>query len=511
MLICPSGVTTIKTLRDSTTALINTVDAIAMVDANGVCVTANAALQALLRCSPTAIAATPLTSLVHEADRSRVVDALRSKTKTELDVRIVRTDGRIVNVCLSMVPRARGRGHFCFVRDRTRQKLEENKLISASAITAVGSLATGLAHEINNPLAAVLANVEEAVRVSADLEPTITPATKAEFADLRAMLDEALSASQRIQLIVRDLRVFACTEDRQSRVDLNATIEACCNIALAEIRHRARLLKDLTPVPPVLGNEAKLAQVVLNLLVNAAHAMPEGDVGRNQIRIATSLHGPTAVALEVSDTGGGITPASTAHVFDAFFTTKPRRPGMGLSICQAVVALHGGEISIHPGNEIGTVVRVILPALEAEVTKSPLGAPIDKEASKRRVLVVVDDPLIVPTLTHDLASNFEISSARTGREALDLVRAGGTFDAMLCDLTVPELSGIELHAILERDDPALAERTVFLTDPAFSGRAQTFLKATRQPHLEKPVGLTAVRELLTELSGPLRRQRVGHT
>jgi signal transduction histidine kinase/ActR/RegA family two-component response regulator len=465
----------------------------------------NPAFQGVLNYSPGEIDGVSFIELVHEGDRARVATALES-SGMELEVGMVRKDGRIVPVQLSFVARARGRGHFCFVRDLTRQKLVEGKLASGAAITAVGSLATGLAHEINNPLAVVLANVEEAVRVAADLQPAIVESAKADHADLRAMLDEALSAAQRVQFIVRDLRVFACADDRRGRVDLNAVIEACCNIAFAEIRHRARLVKDLKAVVPVLGSETKLAQVILNLLVNAAHAMPEGDVEQNEIRIATSQQGRTAVVLEVSDTGSGIAPANAPHVFDPFFTTKPRRPGMGLAICQATVAAHGGEITIRPREPGGTVVRIVLPTLEAEMADNA-GSSAEGAAPQRRVLVVDDDPLVLRSLTRVLARDFDVSSARNGREALDLVRAGGTFDAMLCDLMMPELSGIELHELLERDDPELAKRTVFLTGGAFSGRAQTFLEAVGQPHLEKPVDLKTVRELLMELSQTPHKER----
>ena len=489
-------------VAELTAALGNAVDAIATLDANGRCVAVNAAFQRVLNYSPQETEAVSFVELVHEGDRARVSAALASPG-TEVEVAMVRKDGRIVPVQLSIVARARGRGNFCFVRDLTRQKLVEGKLASAAAITAVGSLATGLAHEINNPLAVVLANVEEAVRVAADLEPTVVDSSKADHTDLRAMLDEALSAAQRVQFIVRDLRVFACADDRRGRVDLNAVVDACCNIAFAEIRHRARLVKDLKAVVPVLGSETKLAQVVLNLLVNAAHAMPEGDVEQNEIRIATSQRGRTAVVLEVSDTGSGIAPGNAPHVFDPFFTTKPRRPGMGLAICQATVAAHGGEIEIHPRERGGTVVRVVLPTLEAETADSTA----EGAAPQRRVLVADDDPLVLRSLTRVLARDFDVSSARNGREALDLVRAGGTFDAMLCDLMMPELSGIELHELLERDDPELARRTVFLTGGAFSGRAQTFLEAVGQPHLEKPVDLKTVRELLLELSQTPHKER----
>jgi PAS domain S-box-containing protein len=499
-------------VKELTAALTNTFDAIATLDNRGALTTVNPAFESLIACPLAELATTPLLDLVHEIDRPRVEHALASTSLKELEASIVRKDGRIVPVQLSVFPRPNGRGHFCFVRDLTRQKLVDGKLASAAAMTAVGSLAMGLAHEINNPLAVVLANVEEAARMTSDFAPSLRAAMSEDYDELKAMLDEAHSASQRVQFIVRDLRSFAFADERRARVDLNAVIQSCCNIAFAEIRHRARLVKDLQAVPPVLGSEAKLAQVVLNLLVNAAQAMPEGEAERNEIRVTTSLlereanegtsRGPL-IAVEISDTGNGITVANPSQLFEPFFTTKPRRSGMGLAICRATIAAHGGEITIEAREGGGAVARVVLPAVDETLIRP--SAPT--VGSAKRVLVVDDDPLVLRSLTRVLARDFEVASARNGREALDLVRAGGNFDAMLCDLMMPELSGIELHELLEQDDPELAKRTVFLTGGAFSGRAQTFLAGVGQPHLEKPVDLKTVRDLLLELSQTPSKQR----
>lgn len=357
-------------VKELTSALTNAFGAIATLDSRGVLVAANPAFQTLMSAAPTELVTTPLLDLVHETDRARVDEELRCSTLEELEANIVRKDGRIVPVQLSVVARAHGHGHFCFVRDLTRQKLVEGRLASGAGITAVGSLAVGLAHEINNPLAVVLANVEEAGRSASDLEPNVDAAVHDALAELKAMLEEALSAAQRVQYIVRDLRSFACMDDRRTRVNVNAVLESCSNIAFAEIRHRARLVKDLQTVSPVLGSEAKLAQAFLNLLVNAAQAIPEGNVEHNEIRLTTTPH-RTGIVIEISDTGSGIAPADANQVFEPFFTTKPRRPGMGLAICRATVIEHGGDISIHAREGGKTVVRVVLPAIESETAYAP--------------------------------------------------------------------------------------------------------------------------------------------
>jgi PAS domain S-box-containing protein len=494
-------------VNELTMALAHAVDAIARVDEAGICVEGNPALHALLGYANGELAGLRFLDLVHASDRANVASAFstaRTDELHELEARAVRKDNRLLPLQLSIISRAGGRGHFCFVRDLTQKKTDEEKLAAAVSVTAIGAFATGLAHEINNPLAVVLANVEEAGHVTSELEPKVAKDALDDWTELRTMLQEAHNASQRIQNMVRDVRVFACPDHRSGKVDINTITESCCNIVFAEIRHRAKLTKRLRAVVPIIGNEAKLAQLVLNLLVNAAQAMPEGKVSQNEIIVETRQQGRGAIVLEISDTGSGIDPAISNRVFDAYFSTKPRRPGMGLAIARAAVAAHGGEISLSPRSGGGTVARVVLPTLEADLGDE---AKDKSELAQRRVLVVDDDPLVLRSLTRILARDFEVAAARNGREALDMVRAGGTYDAMLCDLVMPELSGIELHEVLTHDDPELAKRTVFLTGGAFTGRAQTFLESVGQPHLEKPVDLKTVRELLMQMSRPPQGDR----
>jgi signal transduction histidine kinase len=244
----------------------------------------------------------------------------------------------------------------------------------------VGSLAASLAHEINNPLAVVLANVEEGARALGDLATSTTTELREEFTELRTMLEEAHSAAQRVQGIVRDLRVFACADDRRGRVDINAVIKSCCNLAIAEIRHRARLAMDFQATVPVFGSEARLAQLFLHLLVNAAHAMPEGDVRGNQIVVTTRQQGRAAVDIEICDSGSGIAPGNENQVFEPFYTTKPRRLGMGLTICHAIVTAQGGEIAVQPREGGGTIVHVRLPTCDLDGLPLELGRRHHKDA-----------------------------------------------------------------------------------------------------------------------------------
>lgn len=490
-----------------TTALASTFDAIATLDGSGAFLAVNAAFQALLGFAPQEVAGRPWIELVHEADRPRV-EGIRSRRagSDALELRMVAKDERVVFVQLAIVARQGGRGHFWFLRDLTTQKQAESSVAAAAAATAVGSLAAGIAHEVNNPLSVLLANLEEGSRIASEVALSVPGPMKTDVEDLRSMFDEALSAAQRVHLVVRDLRAFSSADDRRARVDVDQVIEACCNVAAAELRHRARLVKDLRAGIPVRGSEARLAQVLLGLLLNAAQAMPEGELGLNEIRVTTRRRDRDWVVIEIADNGAGIAPAHVGLVFEPFFTTRPRRPGMGLAICQATVADHGGEISIRPRDGGGTVVCVVLPTIEAELAPELPGPRGRPKATQGRLLVVDDDPLVLRSLTRVLARDFEVASARNGREALDLVQADGPFDAMLCDLVMPELSGIELHERLVRDAPDLAKRTVFLTGGA-NARQRTRLAEVGQPHLEKPVDVKTVREMLLRISGATAGRR----
>jgi two-component system, NtrC family, sensor kinase len=230
-----------------------------------------------------------------------------------------------------------------------------DRVAATAAATAVAPVAAGLAHEINNALSVVLANVEEAAHIAG--EPP-----RAQGEDLRTMLEEALAAAQRIQSAIRDLRVFASPDDGRRPVDLNAVASSCCNIAIAWIRHRARLVRNLQATRMIRGHEGQLAHVVMSMLANAAQAMRDGNIEANEIEVATRDE-DGKVVLEVRDTGCGIAPETEARVFEPFFTTKPGRSGIGLCVVRGIVAEHDGEVTIRSDAGAGTCVRVACPAV----------------------------------------------------------------------------------------------------------------------------------------------------
>jgi CheY-like chemotaxis protein len=284
-------------------------------------------------------------------------------------------------------------------------------------------------------------------------------------------------------------------------VDLLSEIRAAVNLAQNEIRHRARLVIQLDPVPTVLSSEGQLGQVFVNLLVNAGQAIPEGQPSLHQVRIVTRVDPEGWAVVEVSDTGAGIPAALRARIFEPFFTTKPvgTGTGLGLSICHGIVTSLGGEIEVESEPLQGTTFRVRLPPAHRVDRKTPArAAPAPPPVPRARILVVDDEPLIGKSVQRMFAREHEVLAFTDPREALARLLAGEGFDLVLCDVMMPELSGMDLLRELDRRRPGASEALVFITGGAFGSGTQEFLDRCGHPHLLKPFEVEALREMLRE-------------
>jgi len=257
--------------------------------------------------------------------------AIRGETveRTELLVRNEQApDGLWLEVSARPLdlPDGRRLGGVAAFRDVTRERAAREQLMLADRMASLGLMAAGVAHEINNPLAAVLANLallHDALEADAAGERTAP-------AEWLSMLGDAREAATRVRLIARDLKTFARKdEEPDATADLARVVESSVRMAHNEVRHRAVLETQLESLPPVRGSESRLGQVVLNLLVNAAQAMPDGDIDANRIRVHARRDGAAHAVLEVSDTGAGMDEATRRRVFTPFFTTKERGVGTG--------------------------------------------------------------------------------------------------------------------------------------------------------------------------------------
>ncbi|MBJ6760583.1 PAS domain S-box protein [Myxococcaceae bacterium JPH2] len=426
--------------------------------------------------------------------------------------RLVREDGRTrLAEVVSLPLRFDGQPAVVSIaRDVTEQRQLQARLTLADRLASVGTLAAGIAHEINNPLAFVLSNLGF---LSEEFRHHLPPGDGAtalrqrvrgepDLAEWQEVLGEACEGAERVRQIVRQLKTFSRPdEERMAPVDVHAVLDSVAMMAANEIRHRALLRKDYGAIPPVMADEGRLCQVFLNLVVNAAQAIPEGMVHRHEIRLVTRSDSQRVV-VEVRDTGVGIPREVLGRIFDPFFTTKPVGvgTGLGLSICHGIVTGLGGDITVESELGRGSVFRVAMPIPRPERRDDdPANAPRATPAPlKGRVLVVDDEPAVGRVLQR-LLREHHVEMATSGRQALERLARGPDFDAVLCDVMMPDLAGRDVYEAVRREHPGFERRFVFVSGGAFTAGAREFLASIPNVLLEKPFDEARVRRAVEEL------------
>ena len=475
-----------------------TSDGIVKIDPAGQVVFANRRFAQMLGYQASELVGSSLFSLMGEVAEGalRRSTQSRSSVKDAVDLEFRHRTGRevAVSVAETLLLNEAGEdvGHLLVVRDVTERKKLQSQLMVSDRMASVGTLASGVAHEINNPLAAIIANLdyisEQRGRLLA-ADPAVRDFDSL-LAEIAEPLEDSAEAARRIRLIVRDLKVFARSPEEEPRgpISVVKVLDSAVRMAWNELRHRARLVKDYQPVPAVDVNEARLVQVFLNLLVNSAQALPEGSAEQNEVCISTRVAGDRVV-VEVRDTGGGIHPSILGRIFDPFFTTKAVGvgTGLGLAICQRLVTDMGGELSVRSELGSGSTFRIALPVASRLSSRAP-SAPQQLLAVTRRakVLVIDDEQLMLNAVQRILANEHDVVVTLAARDALAMCARGQTFDLILCDLMMPDMTGMDLYLELVRIAPVLAEHMVFLTGGAFTPKARDFLAATLVEHIEKP-------------------------
>ncbi|MES1158106.1 MAG: ATP-binding protein [Haliangium ochraceum] len=401
------------------------------------------------------------------------------------------------------------------------------RLQIADRMAAMGTLAAGVAHEINNPLGFIMANLgfaQEEVTALRGPQVDLMEMDR-RLAALAWALGEAQEGAARVRNIVLDLKTFSHPDaGLRAPVDVRKVIDSALNLAQGEMRGRVKFVRRFHPVPPVLGNEARLSQLFLNLIINANHSIvsavsaarsAETDAGgtaaAHEIRLSVDRADDGRVVAEISDTGVGIAPEHLDRIFDPFFTTKPigLGTGLGLSICHGIVRSLGGEIAVSSTPGAGSTFRILLPAAnDPAIATPPTTAPArtapnpeptgERQVKRARILVVDDEPMMGSAIGRVLAEH-DVVALTSARAALTRIVAGEHFDVILCDVMMPDLSGIELHEAVAARMPELLPRLIFVTGGAYTPDAIAFLDRVTNLRLEKPIFPMALYKAVSQI------------
>jgi PAS domain S-box-containing protein len=389
------------------------------------------------------------------------------------------------------------------MRDVTERKRIEAQLVLSDRMVSLGTLAAGIAHEINNPLSYVIGNLSFVADALGELQREALPeGVRAD--ELGQALAESLEGARRIGAIVRDMKVFSRSDtETLGPVDVPRVLETSMRMVRNALEHRARLVRAIGEVPVVMGNEARLGQVFVNLLTNALQSLPERDASENEVRVsARSERGE--VIVEVRDNGQGVAKEALRHIFDPFFTTKAVGEGMGLglSICQGIVAGLGGRIEVESEVGQGTVFRVIMPAVltsPAPAADTSGSGTTSTRSTRQRILVIDDEPAIGAAVRRMLPEH-DVHAVKSAKEALERLASGERYSAVLCDLIMPGMTGMDLFLELAAKAPEVSRRMGFLTGGAFTPAARNFLEGLPGRFLHKPFDAPSLRRFVERLA-----------
>ncbi|MGA8143853.1 MAG: ATP-binding protein [Candidatus Acidiferrales bacterium] len=378
--------------------------------------------------------------------------------------------------------------------------LAQEQLLQSEKMAAVGQLISGVAHELNNPLTAILGYSQ---LLQAE---ELTNSRGADY------IEKLYKQAQRTHHIVQSLLSFARQHkpERQS-VDLNQILEDTLILREYDMKlNSIRIHRELEPdLPLTAGDFHQLQQVFLNILNNAVDAVVERGA-KGEIWIRTVVAG-NRLRVEITDNGPGV--KDPHRVFDPFYTTKPvgKGTGLGLSICYGIVKEHGGEIQVRNSPPRGATFAIVLPIL-AVSDSLPKEKTLALKSAATGTVLLVDHEESVMQLEQEIlrARNIAVRAARTAQEAIDLLRRE-TVDAVVADMKIPgEISAAGLYRWIEENRSELATRVVFTVSNARDGEAGAALRKSGCAILEKPFSIdsfcsTVLKTLHTEAPTPLKR------
>lgn len=384
------------------------------------------------------------------------------------------------------------------VHERTQERdAARDALLQQERLAALGRLAAGVGHEVNNPLQYLMFSLEELREATEGLSRE----------DLEQPLTNAFEGASRIRRVVDGLRTYASPAGETfGSVDVRDVVRSALRIASPQIRHVAHVELDLRDVAPVFGDEGQLVQMIVNPLVNAAQALGALDVARASptIRLRTYMTPSGSVEIEISDNGPGFPPDVLPRLGEPYLTTKASAGGTGLGVfvTRGLVQAHGGVLTMSNAPSGGAIVRITFPAHRATVaaTTRRVTPALARAPHRRRVLLVDDEPLVLGALSRGLEKHgYDVERAGDGATALSMINER-PFDAIVSDLMMPHMSGMDFAAILASDHPAMRSRLVVITGGVVTPAAEAFVQQNATMVLNKPIEMLLLLETLDSLS-----------
>ncbi|MFT7518138.1 MAG: PAS domain S-box-containing protein [Kiritimatiellia bacterium] len=440
----------------------------------------------------------PVLDYVHPLDSERIRQRLEYLDREggqlpPTEMRLVRLDGEVVYVRVysgSPIEFEGRPARFFMALDITQQQRGLSRQLLADRLEAVGQVAMGVAHEVNNPLAFVGGNLELLELELARPEP--------DLGLMRDLVREARQGTNRIESIVRNLRAYTDDKARSDTIiDVRKVLSGAVELASKSIQERGRLIVEPVPAVSVRGSAARLGQVLVNLLLNAAHALPQE--GGGQV-LVSCVRQDGQVVVRVWDSGHGMDEETRIQAFQPFFTTKGAdgRTGMGLAICQEIITSMGGEIQLQSRLNSGTEVSFSLP----EVLAASISPPSDvrHDVGQLRVLVIDDQPLVTRSVARMVQRLGHSSQACLGgAEALRLLSHDPSWDVIICDLMMPDVDGPALYELFGQQHPQVQQRFLFMTGGAYTAKARNFLHGAGVLWIEKPFASAELQNKLAEV------------
>ncbi len=490
---------------------------------------ANGAARRLLGLDLAAPIEGPVTSLIAPEVWAQAVTGELAHCELRVDLRGPAAAARRVALqAMPVVLGARARVLLALRDIETQEALEEELVAAEQArgqaavdaqvgranhLAQLGTVAAGVGHEINNPLAYMLINLELAAserlpaigaRV-AGLPDAARAEAEAELAELGLLIDETQAGATQIHTVVRQLQQFSRTSsDPQTPTDIAEFAGRAAQMAAHSFPSGLDFHHHHSGPRRARCAPSKLSQVVINLLTNAAHAVAGS--ARAEVRLETAVD-DRGIHLAVADTGCGIPADQLSRIFDPFYTTKPvgQGTGLGLAVCRSIVEGEGGQLTVDSTEGVGTTVRIFLPAAavpapeDAAAAPGAAAGPRSRASSDRlRVLVVDDQQVIRDAVRRLLAPHFEVTTAASGAAALACLETA-TFDRILLDLAMPDMTGQEVYAQVLARAPETAARMVFFTGGVVDTTLRAFADIHRQRVIHKPVGADLVHRLRAPL------------